>query len=231
MIQAVILAGGRGTRLSPLTDRIPKAMVPVQGKPFLHHQIDLLRAAGLSDVLLLVGHLGSQIVRYLGDGSRFGMRIRYAREETPLGTAGALSNAGKGLEADFLLLNGDTLLEIDHARLVEAYRSQQPWGLIVAFENPARTIPNNLALAPDGRIVRYDKRGGTDLTHVDAGVAVFSRRILECIPSRRASSLAEEVYPLLIERRTLRGYSTAQPFYDMGTFDGLRSLEEAVSSS
>src|SRR5579884_979643 len=123
MIQAVILAGGLGTRMRPHTETIPKAMLLVRGRPFIEHQIELLSVAGFRRFLLLVGWLGEQIEEQLGDGARFGVEIRYSYEPTPLGTGGALRNAADMLEPQFLLVNGDTLLAIDYPGLVRRAQS------------------------------------------------------------------------------------------------------------
>lgn len=225
MILAVILAGGAGTRLRPLTERLPKALVPVQGKSFLEHQLERLRAGGVTDVLLLVCYRGEQIEAVFRDGARLGLRLRYVYDGASRGTGGALKNAEPLLPEDFLLLNGDTLLEMDYAALVDAYRERGKQALVVAWENPDGQVANNLALGPDQRVIAYHKRNPAGLTHVDAGVAVFSRRLLEVIPSGRAVSLEEEVYPRLIERHQLWGFPTRERFYDMGSPAGLEALE------
>ncbi|MEE8201251.1 MAG: sugar phosphate nucleotidyltransferase [Candidatus Acidoferrales bacterium] len=224
MIQAVVLVGGRGRRLRPLTEMMPKPLLLVRGKPFLEYQFERLRGFGVTRVLLLTGYLGSWFEEHFGDGSRLGLRLGYVREETPLGTGGALRNAADKLEDEFLLLNGDTLLAIDYACLVARFRQGGKPGLLVAFENPAGDPPNNLKLAPNGRVLAYDRHNPAGLTHVDAGVGVFRREILKLIPARRVVSLEEEVYPRLIERGELWAFSTGQRFFDMGTFPGLEAL-------
>ena len=113
-MQAVILAGGLGTRLRPFTERIPKAMVPIGSKPFLEHQILLLRSQGIEEILLLVGYLADHIKDFFGDGSRYGLRISYSHEEVPRGTGGALKLAQPKLQNNFLLLNGDTYLSMNY---------------------------------------------------------------------------------------------------------------------
>lgn len=229
MIQAVILAGGKGTRLEPLTHAAPKPLVLVRGKPFLHHQLERLRSASATEVLLLTGYLGGKIMEYFGDGSKLGLRIEYSQEKQPLGTAGALKNAESRLRDDFLLMNGDTLLHVDYEALVALHGRLGKWGLVIAFENPERSMPNNLAVAADGRVMRYQRGDGVGLTHVDAGVAVFSRRVLDLIPAGRFCSLEEEIYPRLIDRGELWAYASGEPFYDMGTFAGIERLEGVLN--
>lgn len=236
-MQAVILAGGRGTRLRPLTERLPKPMVPVHGRPFLEHQLAWLKSGGITDVLLLVGYLARRIEDYFGDGSALGLRIDYSHEETLLGTGGALKKAERKLEAGFLLLNGDTFLRIDYQRVIECYHARRCWALVVAYENANGAIPNNLALGDAGQVLAHSRQPTKALTHVDAGVAVLRRRVLGLIPSERFCSLEEEIYPALIARGQLWAYPCPHAFYDIGSFSGLAALwqlleePEAVSRS
>ena len=230
MIPAVILAGGLGTRLRPLTDRQPKALVRVQGKPFLEHQLELLQRGGVREVLLLVGYRGRQIEQTFGDGAPRGIRLCYSLEDVPLGTGGALRKAEELLPDDFLLLNGDTLMPLDYEKLEKAYRQSQKLGLLVAYENPDRALENNLALGSDRLVTAYHRHNPAGLTHVDAGLGVFSKRVLQFIPSALRVSLEEEVYPMLIHRNQLAGFSTPQRFYDMGSFAGLEALERGLTA-
>src|SRR3990167_7558879 len=230
MIPAVILAGGLGTRLRPLTDRQPKALVRVQGKPFLQHQLEQLKRGGVQDVLLLVGYRGRQIEETFGDDARLGLRLRYSAEDMPLGTGGALRKAEELLPDDFLLLNGDTLLPLGYEELWKTYRQSQKLGLLVAYENPDRALENNLALGSDRLVTAYHRHNPAGLTHVDAGLGVFSKRLLQFIPPALRVALEEEVYPMLIHRNQLAGFSTPQRFYDMGSFAGLEALERGLTA-
>ena len=229
MMQTVILAGGLGTRLRPLTESVPKPLLPVRGRPFLHHQIYSIKSFGFTRVLLLVSYLGEQIERYFGNGRRFGVRIEYAWETTPLGTGGALKNAQEKLQEDFLLLNGDSIVFVDFRQLVDYYRRLGRSGLVVAFENPDRAIPNNLAVGPTGQVIAYSRQDASRLTHVHAGAAVLSKRILALIPRGRICSLEDEIYPKLIRREDLWAFCTRQMFYDMGSFAGLKVMEGVVA--
>src|SRR5581483_1322783 len=122
-------------RMRPHTERVPKPMLPVLGRPFIEHQIELLRASGVRRFLLLVGYLGEQIEAHLGDGARYGVTIEYSYEPTPLGTGGALKNAADKLEDDFLLINGDTLLELDYKALLSRFRESGRMVTIAATRN------------------------------------------------------------------------------------------------
>lgn len=222
MIQAVILAGGLGTRMRPHTETVPKPMLPVRGRPFIEHQIELLRGAGFRRFLLLVGWLGEQIEAHLGDGSRLGVEIRYSYESTPLGTGGALKNAAALLEPEFALINGDTLLDIDYAAFCGA--GFQPALVVIAASRAPNGRKGNLNLAENGAILGYSKRNPAG-SHVDAGVAALRREVLDLIPSGRPCSFEEEILPQLIATRQAIAVVTGVAFFDMGTPAGLAALE------
>lgn len=234
--QAVILAGGLGTRMRPMTETIPKPMLPVAGKPFLEHQLNLLKDHGVRRVLLLVAYLGETIERYFGDGSRFHCHLDYSYEPAPLGTGGALKLAERKLDAGFLLLNGDTYLAVHYDRMMADFSAGRDSALIVAYQRlpggsakaPADRVPNNLSVLPDGRVSSYRKRNPEGLTHVDAGAIALRKEILAPLPEGKAFSLEEEVYPQLIKEGRMRAWETAEPFYDMGSPEGLAALEEKL---
>ena len=235
-IQAVILAGGLGTRMRPITETIPKPMIALAGKPFLQHQLELLSGAGCERALLLVAYLGEQIREYFGDGARFGCKISYSFEPTPLGTGGALKNAEAQLQDYFVLVNGDTYLGIDYRALVKEFAGANCSALIVAYEKPAAIsqgipaslLPNNLGVHADGVVTTYRKRDPEGLSHIDAGVIVLKKEIFAGLPPRQKRSLEEEIYPSLIARGEMRAWVTREPFYDMGSPQGLAALEEKL---
>jgi NDP-sugar pyrophosphorylase family protein len=226
-LQGVILAGGLGTRLRPFTEHLPKAMVPVCGKPFLEHQIFLLRSQGIFDILLLVGYRAHQIKDFFGDGSKYGVRISYSQEQIPLGTAGALRLAGPKLHDNFLVLNGDTFLPMSYDRAVEHFFDLRPLGLLVARRGADADAEPNLAVSTDMRVVDL---GGMDLSHVNAGAMIFSDRILELIPEGQTYSLDHDLFPQLIAVGGLRVFETATPYFDMGTPVRLKKLEAFLDS-
>lgn len=223
-MQAVILAGGLGTRLRPFTEHIPKAMVPVGGRPFLEHQILLLRNQGIEDILLLVGYRAEQIREFFGDGSKYAVRISYSHEKAPLGTGGALRLARPKLQSNFLLLNGDTYLPIDYRDPINCFLSVRPCGLVVASKNDEFPSKRNLAVSPDMKVIDNDPKC-EHLTHIHAGAVIFSNRVLHIIPESQAYSLENDLFPELTARRSLWAYETDVPYYDMGTHDGLKRLE------
>ena len=224
-MKAVILAGGKGTRLRPLTYQIPKPLVPVHGKPFLQYQLELIKSFGIREALILVSYLGHKIEEYFGDGSKLGLKIEYSYEESQLGTGGALKNAGDKLAEHFLLLNGDTLLAIDYAKFIVYFHRSNKIGSVVVYDNSVKVASNNIAVDESNFVIKYDKKSSREMTHVDAGAMVFKREILNYIPEGRVCSLEEEIFHELIEKRELIAFVTNQSFYDMGNFNGLEAIK------
>lgn len=223
--------------MRPVTETIPKPMIQVTGKPFLQHQLELLRASGIDRSLLLVAYLGEKIEEYFGDGERLNLDIDYSYEQTPLGTGGALKNAEENLQNSFVLLNGDTYLGIDYSALLLKFATLQCAALIVAYKKPhgalsrlpADHVPNNLLVDKEGRVGSYRKSDSEGLTHIDAGAIVLNKKILQMLPAGQRCSLEEEIYPKLIASGDMFAWVTQEPFYDMGSPAGLAALEEKLS--
>jgi NDP-sugar pyrophosphorylase family protein len=230
-MQAVILAGGLGTRLWPLTQTIPKPMVPVAGVPYLQHQLRILQRQGIRDIILLTGYLGEQIEGYFGDGERIGLAIRYSREQNPLGTGGALRQARQLLAEDFLVIYGDSYLPIDYAVVLTKLRNSDAEGLLVVYDNRLEdtSVKNNVELDDSGYVTRYDKDAPFKLDYVEAGVLAFRRAVLDRIPEQAVVSLEKEIFPQLITQRRLTAYITTQRFYDIGTPERLKAIEEVLT--
>jgi NDP-sugar pyrophosphorylase family protein len=237
-MQVVILAGGLGTRLGPLTRTAPKPMVPVAGVPYLEHQLRLLARQGLCDVVALTGYLGQQIEEYFGDGRRLGLRMRYSRETPPLGTGGALRHALPLLEESFLVIYGDSYLRIEYRALGRFLEESGAAAAMAVYRDPfgETGVRPNVALGARGAVIRYEKNardGELDrvaldrgvLDYIEAGVLALRRPVLDLVPPSGAVSLEEQVFPMLIERRQLFGYPTVQRFYDMGTPERLKAIE------
>lgn len=229
-MQVVILAGGLGTRLGPLTRKTPKPMVPVAGVPYLEHQLRLLARQSFRDVLLLTGHLGDQIENYFGNGARLGLRLRYCREAQPRGTGGALRDARGHLAENFLLLYGDSLLPIAYAAAAMRLKDSAALGLIVVYRDPSGEtgVRPNVAIDRRGLVIRYEKSAAADadLEYVEAGVSCFRREVLDLLPGEGPASFELCVLPPLIGRRQLAALPTTQRFYDIGTPERLRAIEE-----
>jgi len=227
-MQVVILTGGEGTRLRPLTHTVPKPMVRVCGKPFLEHVLELVKSFGLIDVLILASYLGKQIEDYFGDGSCLGMSIKYSYEKTPLGTGGALKNAEEMLAESFILLNGDTLLPVDYRKLISRFQECDKTGLIVAYSNAENIARSNLRIGDGDVILSYNKESEDGMTHIDAGAIVLKKEILELIPGERMCSLEKEIFDQLIANDQLQAFRTDKRFYDIGSINGLKCIEQVL---
>ncbi len=225
-IQAVILAGGKGTRLRPLTSEVPKPMIPIHGRPFLRYQLAMLKSFGIEDFLLLVGYRGEKIEKYFGAGSRFGLKINYSYEKELLGTGGALKKAADKLRKEFMLLNGDTLFPLNYRNMIEYFCRHRRIGVVTAGKSALGNIYNNMTVGKQGLVTAYAKKRPEGMTHVDGGVAIFRKEILDFIPVNKFCSLEEEIFPCLIEKRELLAYCSDKPFYDIGTFEGLKKIKE-----
>lgn len=232
-MQAVILAGGLGTRLWPLTKEVPKPMVPVAGVPYLEHQLRLLARQAITDVGLLTGYLGEQVEAYFGDGRRWGLSLRYAREESPQGTGGALRDAASLLADLFLVIYGDSYLPIDYRAVWKQLADSDAQAVAVVYDNRETTsVPNNIAVDALGRICRYAKDAphDPDLAYVEAGVLALRKTVLEAMPRAGAVSLEKEMFPRLIAQGQLLAHVTRQRFYDIGTPERLRAFERFLTS-
>lgn len=219
-MQVVILAGGLGTRLRPVTERVPKPMVEVAGIPFLEYILRHLSGQGLNRFLILLGYLGEQIKEYFGSGARWRISIDYAMEPKPLGTAGAIRNAFDRLDAEFLLLYGDSYLPINYSEVIREFYAGPSKCLMVVYDNHLGDtgVVNNVALDPDGTVRRYQKgERAADLQYVEAGVLCLCRNVFEDLPRFQQISLEQELYGKLIAERQIRAFVTEQRFFDIGT--------------
>jgi NDP-sugar pyrophosphorylase family protein len=223
-----ILAGGLATRLGPLTANLPKSMLPVQGEPFIAHQLRLLQRKGARRVVLCTGHLGEQIEEFVGDGSRFGLQVAYSREDGRLlGTGGALRKAAALLGEAFLVIYGDSYLDGDYNAVEQAFLDGRRQALMTVFRNQGQWDASNVLLE-DGRIVRYSKTDRLpEMAHIDYGLGAIATRALETIPENTPHDLSR-FYQKLLLLGQLAAYEVSERFYEIGSLAGLRELEEVL---
>jgi MurNAc alpha-1-phosphate uridylyltransferase len=220
-----ILAGGRGTRLGKLCEGTPKPLLSVAGKPFLSHQLRLLRRHGAERIVLCVDYLAGQIEEAVGTGARFGLDVSYSRDPFEgAGTAAAVRNALPLLGNEFLVLYGDTYLRIEYGDVVSVFRARGLPGLMVVLKNAGRWGASN-ALYEDGLVRQYDKYAPRpEWEWIDYGLSVFRREVLlELEPEERDLGL---VCTRLAERGLLAGYEASKRFYEIGTPEALRETDE-----
>ena len=223
-----ILAGGLATRLRPLTEKIPKSLVEVAGKPFIVWQIELLRRNGVAHLVLCLGHLGEQVQAELGDGSRWGMQLDYIFDgPLLLGTGGALRRALPRLGEAFFVLYGDSYLDCDYAAVEGAFCASGKLGLMTVFRNANLWDLSNV-IFENGRIQRYDKKNLVpEMKHIDYGLGVLQASALVRYPADRALDLAT-VYQDLLAQDQLAGYEVSQRFYEIGSPAGLQETRDYI---
>jgi NDP-sugar pyrophosphorylase family protein len=223
-VPVAILAGGRATRLGQLAETVPKALVDVAGRPFIEHQLALLRRRGLRRVVLCLGHLGGQVQAHLGDGARHGMTLAYSHDGPTLrGTGGALRHALPLLGERCFAMYGDAYLDIDYGAMLADFLARPEPALMAVLRNEGRWDTSNV-LFRDGRLIRYDKDAPSpDMRHIDYGVALLRRAAVERIPADRPSDLADLYRDLVAEGR-MAGHEVERRFYEIGSQAG---LEEA----
>lgn len=224
-LPVALLAGGMATRLRPITEKIPKLLVEVAGEPFFSHQLRLLKAAGLTRIVLCVGYLGQQIVDLYGDGSKWGVKIEYAFDGPKLlGTGGALIAALPKLGEAFYVLYGDSYLPIDYLAVGDHFLRSGRQGLMTVYENHGRYDTSNVEFG-GGEIIRYDKKNKTPAMHyIDYGLGVFRASAFDGLPRDAVVDLAE-VQKALVARKQLVGYEIKQRFYEIGSHEGLNELD------
>jgi NDP-sugar pyrophosphorylase family protein len=225
-----ILTGGLATRLRPTTEKIPKALIPIAGQPFLAHQLRLLQNAGIRKVILCVGYRGEMIEQEFGDGRRLAMELSYSFDGPELlGTGGALKKALPLLGQHFLVLYGDSYLPIDYAAPARAFVSSGKLGLMTVFRNEGRWDTSNVSFQ-DGAIKSYSKKERTrEMRYIDYGLGILNANALVPWPDGKAFDLAD-VYRNLIGRNELAGVEVEQRFYEIGSREGLAELDAMLRS-
>jgi NDP-sugar pyrophosphorylase family protein len=225
-MQVVILAGGLGTRLGQLAQDLPKALMPVLGRPFLAHVIELLARQELRRILLLVGHHADKIEAALGDGARFGVSSSSVNDgPVLLGTGGAVRRALPFLESELLLMYGDTYLDIDYRAVVAAFRAQSEPALMTVFKNAGQFDRSNVVFR-QGKLQRYSKRETSpDMDYIDYGLAALRRDVVAQLPEGARHDLAD-LYSTLVASGRMSGYEVTQRFYEIGTPESLAECED-----
>jgi NDP-sugar pyrophosphorylase family protein len=229
MLPVAILAGGLATRLLPLTEKIPKALLPIQGEPFVSHQLRLLAASGIERVILCAGFLGAQIQKFVGDGSRFGLTVEFSFDGPTLrGTAGAIKQALPRLGPEFFVLYGDSYLPCDYRAVQSAFHDSGQEALMTVFHNVGQWDSSNVDYS-GGRIWAYDKKNPTSgMEYIDYGLGVFRDSAFAGIADNQPYDLAN-LFQDLLANRTLAGFEIEERFYEIGSMAGLRELSDHLA--
>ena len=231
--QAVILAGGLGTRLKPITETIPKPLVEINGKPFLEHLITYLNKFGIKKFVLCVGYLGNKIEEYFGNGEKWGIEIKYSYEKELLGTAGAIKNAEKLISSEnFLVLNGDSYSQVDFNSLTEEHLASSP-PITMVVSPASNPLEQELIKLEGGKVVEFYRRNTNThneflkkelIPKISAGIYIFNKSVLNLIPLGEKVSLEKEIFPSL--KGKIKGFEYNGYFKDLANINFCREFEE-----
>lgn len=232
-MQCVILAGGLGTRMLPATEKIPKALIPVRGRPFVDWQLEWLAGQGIERVIFSIGYRGDLLRSHVGDGRRFGLTVEYVDEGNLLrGTGGALRLAYDRdvLPEAFFVLYGDSYLAVSLSAVWEAFREGGSPALMTVLRNDGRWDKSNVRFE-NGRVVLYDKAAaGGSFRFIDYGLLLLTASVVREIPAGEVFDLAVLLHRLSVEGR-LAGFEAATRFYEVGSPAGLADLEAHLQTA
>ncbi len=238
MMRAMILAAGFGTRMRPLTDRLPKALVPVAGRPLIEYSLLFVKSHGIEEVVLNLHHLGPLLREALGDGSAYGLRITYSAEDPILDTGGGIKKAQPFLDGEpFLVLNSDTILDFDLPALLATHRQTQAIGTLLLRPNPDEATYGRIETDRTG-VVRRIRGEPSELAVTEplsplifTGCQVLAPRIFAAMPAGRAFSTTHELYPQLIRAgETLQSVVHPGPWMVVDDADGIARATQAIIS-
>ena len=231
----MVLAAGKGLRLRPLTDRLPKPMVPVLGRPMLEYVVEALRGAGIVDIVVNVHQHGDAVQAHFGSGERFGVRLRYSREPELLGTAGAVKQAEADFLDTFVVYYGDTYVEVDLQEMLSVHRARRALGTIAVFHAADPSVCGVVELDEAQRIRRFVEKPAPGTIPGDlanAGVYILEPQVVAAIPPRTFSDFGRDIFPeLLRQGAALYAYPLRGQVIGMDTLEGLRRLETYLTAS
>ena len=211
-MKVVVIAGGQGTRIAAVNSEIPKAMIPIDGKPILEYGVEMAKRYGFTEFLFIIGYMGDQISDYFGDGSKWGVSIEYFKEEKPLGTAGALGYLKKQLTEDFFVFYGDTVMDFDMLAMMEYHRSKHADATLFLHPNDHPYDSDIVDLDSEGKVRKFFNKPQTEdfISHnmVNAALFVFSPKVLDKIEVGVKSHLEKNVLPACLTSSPLPSMPT-----------------------
>ncbi len=220
-MKAVILVGGEGTRLRPLTYNTPKAMVPILNRPFLEHMLGYLNRHGVTDAILAMGYLPDPIQNYFGDGTKFGVKLTYLVEESPLGTAGAVKNAESYIDGTFIVFNGDILTQIDLTAMMKQHQETKPKASIALTPVDNPTIYGVVETDAQNMVKRFVEKpswGEVATNMINAGIYILEPEVLTQIPASTHSMFEHDIFPSLLDMgEPILSYPSDAYWIDIGT--------------
>ena len=232
MPPVVILAGGVATRLRPITETIPKALITVAGAPFIAHQLLLLRKNGIKKAVICSGYLSNQIEDFVGDGSKFGLSVTFSVDgERLLGTGGAIKKALPLLEEEFFVMYGDSYLTVNFKNVYDSFLSHtSSLGLMTVFKNHNAWDNSNIVFE-GGQIVAYDKKikiKGMD--YIDYGLGILKKQAFDAMADKEVFDLSA-IYQDIISKKRMCGYEVPERFYEIGSLSGLEETGRYILNS
>lgn len=230
MLTVAILAGGRATRLRPITETVPKSLLELNGEAFAVHQLRLLRANGIRHVVLCVGHLGVLVQRAIGNGGAVGLQVDYSFDGPALlGTGGAVKNALPKMGESFFVMYGDSYLPCDYAAIERNFNSAGALGMMTVFRNEGKWDSSNVEFEA-GTILAYSKTDRTPrMRYIDYGLGVFRADAFENVPPGNPCDLSQ-IYADLLQRKQLAAFEVRERFYEIGSPAGLRETAEFLAA-
>ena len=230
MLTVAILAGGRATRLRPVTETVPKSLLELNGEAFAVHQLRLLRANGIRRVVLCVGHLGVLVQRAIGNGGAVGLQVDYSFDGPALlGTGGAVKNALPKMGESFFVMYGDSYLPCDYAAIERNFKSAGALGMMTVFRNEGKWDSSNVEFEA-GTILAYSKTDRTPrMRYIDYGLGVFRADAFENVPPGNPCDLSQ-IYADLLQRKQLAAFEVRERFYEIGSPAGLRETAEFLAA-
>ncbi|MBU2590342.1 MAG: nucleotidyltransferase family protein [Nanoarchaeota archaeon] len=223
--KALILAGGKGERLKPITNEMPKPMVPLQGKPILQHAIDLMKRHGIAEIYLSIGYKGDKIKEYFGDGSRFGVKIIYIEENEPLGTAGPLRLAKKYLTETFVMCNADELKNIDLMDMFLFHKEKNAKATIALTTVPDPSLYGVAKLQGNWIMEFLEKPQNPPSNLINAGLYILEPEVIDMVPEGFAM-IEKQIFPKIAAEKNLLGYSFTGQWMDTGTMERYARAQE-----
>jgi len=224
----LLLAGGIATRLRPVTENIPKSLIDVAGKPFILHQLELLKRNGFVNIILCLGYLGEKIEKFIKDGSEFDVKVRYSYDgENLLGTGGAIKKAMRLSSEVFFVMYGDSYLDIEYSEVFKFYNKTCKSGLMTVYKNNGLWDNSNVIFR-NGKIIEYDKKKrSNEMNYIDYGLGIFKKQDLMNYPANEKFDM-EEYYKYLLDKNELAGYEVYNRFYEIGSFEGIKETENYI---
>lgn len=213
-IQAVILAGGKGTRLAPYTATIPKPLIPINEYPILEIILRQLKYYGIKDITLTLGHMANLIESYFGNGKRFGLNIKSSREKKPLGTAGPLSLL-RNLAETIVVLNGDLFTTMNFRKMIQFHQKHKAAATIGLYREAVKQKSGVITTDKQSRIIRYDEKP-TTYVNISMGIYIFSKEAIRMIPKNKYFDLPELINKLISTHKKIYGFQNTAEWLDIG---------------